>query len=418
MEKLKNKAISALRWSEKYTKTDMTYLAKGSFWNILSQIIVSGSTFLLAIAFAHFVSKESYGEYKFVLSLAGIIGVFGLTGLGTATLQSVSKGYEGTLNYAFWKNIRWSILFFLISLGTSVYYFLNDNNSLGIALLIVGSFAPFLGSLNLYNSFLVAKKDFRRSAIYYNIIGNIFPSLCLFITLLLTDKPIWFVTTYFASNVFIGVILYIRIIKIHQPNKEIDSGTIGYSKHLSLMNILAGIADNIDQVLVFHYVGAIELAIYNFAVAIPSQIKGPMKGLAGLIFPKFAERSDEEIKKGMNNKYLILFVSGVLIILAYFLAAPYIYKIFLPNYVSSVVYSQIFSLSLLWIVAIPADTYLVVRKKIREQYFLNIFGSIIQIVLLLVGVIWGGLWGLVVARVIIQLLWSFTSIVLYEKSSK
>lgn len=418
MENLKNKVASVLRWSEKYTKTDMTYLAKGSFWNILSQILVSASTFLLAIAFAHFVSKEAYGEYKFVLSLVSIFGVFSLTGLGTVVLQSVNQGHEGTLKYAFWKNIKWSALFFLVSLGASIYYFSKGNDSIGTALLIAGTFSPFLNSTNLYNYYLEAKKDFRRSAIYFNIIGNIFPAICLFIGMVITSKPIWLIAIFFTSNTLIGLILYYRVVKIYKPNKTIDTKALGYSKHLSLMGIMGGITGSIDQIIVFHYLGGVELAIYNFAIAIPKQMKGPLKGLASLIFPKFVERSDREIRLGMKNKLLYLFIASFFIISAYIFIAPYIFRAFFPKYTDSIFYSQIFSLSLFWIVAIPANAYLVAKKKIREQYFNSVIGPVIQIVFLFVGVILGGLLGLIIARVATTLISSIISIALYEKSSK
>ncbi len=418
MGSLKNKSHNLLRWLERYTKTDMVYLARGGFWAILSQIVASLSTFFLAIAFAHFISKETYGEYKYILSIGSIISAFTLSGLNTAVLQSSSRGFEGTLNYAFWENIRWSILFFLLALGISVYYFVNGNLLLGSGLLVVGSFSPFLKSTNLYNAYLVSKKDFRRSSIYFSIIGNLFPAISLLVTLFLTDNPLWLVTVYFASNTVIGVILYLETLKIYRPNKKIDPEALSYSKHLSFMDILSVIADNIDQIFVFHYIGAAQLAIYNFAIAIPSQIKGPLKGLAGLIFPKFVERSDREIRSGMKNKMILLFIGSLLAIGAYTLAAPYIFHIFFPKYEDSIFYSQIFSLSLLWIVAIPADSYLLAKKKIKEQYTLNIVGSLIQIAILAFGVIKGGILGLVLAQVITKLIWSVMSMVLYEKSSK
>lgn len=418
MEKLKNKIIAVLRWSEKYTKTDMTYLARGSFWNILSQIIVSASTLLLSIAFAHFVSKETYGEYKYILSIAGILSAFALSGLSAAVNKSVNQGYEGTLNNIFWKNIKWSVFFMLIAMGLSIYYFVNDNSSLGIAMLIVGSFSPFLNSTNLYNSYLEAKKDFKRSSIYFGIIGNVFPAFCLFISMIFVSKPLWFVVVYFTSNTLIGLILYFRVLKIYRPNKKVDQNALSYSKHLSLMGILSVIIGNIDQVLVFHYIGGAQLAIYNFAVAIPKQIKGPMKGLASLIFPKFSERGDSEIRAGMKNKILWLFLGGVVLITLYILSAPYIFKLLFPKYMDSVLYSQIFSLSLLWIVAIPADTYLSAKRKIKEQYIGNTISPIIQIILLFMGIIWWGLLGLVIARVATSLISSVISIILYEKSSR
>lgn len=418
MENLKNKTTAILHWLEGYAKTDMFYLFRGGFWALLSQILVSLATFLLAITFAHFISKEAYGEYKYILSIASILGSFTLTGLGTSVTKSVAEGYEGTLCVAFWKNIKWSILFLLLALGGAIYYFVKGDTSLGIAMLFVGSFSPIISSTNLYNSYLLAKKDFRRSAIYFNIIGNIFPTLCIIVGIFLTGNPVWLVSIYFASNAFIGVILYLRIINIYRPNKKVDAGALGYGKHLSLMSILVGLADNIDQVLVFHYIGPVQLAIYNFAIAIPNQTKGPMKALAGLIFPKFSERNDQEIRSGMKNKFALLLSVGIVSTILYIILAPYIFHIFFQKYLDSILYSQILGLSFLGLFSIPAEIYLLVKGKIKEQYFMNIFMSVIQIAATFLFILLWGLMGIVIARVFIRLLRSLVSVSLYEKASK
>lgn len=418
MNSLKNSSLRVLKWLERYTKTDMVYLAKGGFWTILSQIIVSLSTLLLAIAFAHFVSKEVYGEYKYILSIASILGTFTLTGLSSAITKAVTLGYEGTLEYAFWKNIKWSVLFFVLTLGASVYYFANGNVTIGIAMLVIGSLSPVLSSTNLYNAYLVAKKDFSRSAIYFGIIGNVFPALCIFLAILLHSTPLWFVITYFVSNTLIGIILYKKILKIYKPNDKVDEGVVGYSKHLSVIGILGGLANNIDQVLIFHYIGPAQLAIYNFALAIPSQIKGPIKGIAGLIFPKYTEREDHDIRHGMRNKYLVTFVVSLAIIITYVLCAPLIFHTLFPKYLDSIFYSQILSLSLLAIVSIPAEIYFVAKEKIKEQYIANISIPILQIIIMFSFIMWKGILGVVIARVIIKILWSIINISLFEKTSR
>ena len=418
MDKIRQKGLLVLRSIEKYTKTDMVYLAQGGFWTIFAQIIISLSTLGLAIAFAHYASKETYGQYKYILSIASILGTLTLTGLGPAVIRSVNRGFDGTMNYAFWQNIKWSVLFFLTTLSLSVYYFLHGNTSLGVSMLLVGAFSPFWSSTNLYNSFLAGKKDFRRSALYFGIMGNLFPVLCLFTAIILGSSPTLLITVYFISNTLIGVILYIKVLKIYKPNDSVDNEALAYSKHLSFMGILGAVADNIDQILIFHYIGAVELAIYNFAIAIPSQIKGPIKGFAGLIFPKFVERSDEEIKKGIKNKYIFLFLVSICIIISYVIFAPYIFHIFFPKYTDSIFYSRIFSISLLWIIAIPADAYWVAKKKIREQYITNISSSIIQIAVLFVGILWWGLLGLVLAQIMSKILRSLISMALFERSSK
>ena len=216
----------------------------------------------------------------------------------------------------------------------------------------------------------------------------------------------------------IGLTLYNRTVRIYKPNEKIDTGVIGYSKHLSAIGILGGLASNIDQVLIFHYIGAAPLAVYNFAAAIPNQLKGPVKSLAGLIFPKFTERSEAEIRTGMRNKFLLAFMGGVVIVIAYIIAAPYIFHIFFPKYIDAIKYTQILSLSLLAIVSIPAEVYFVAKQKIKEQYVANIVISVLQIAIMFVFVLWKGLWGVVFARVIIKILWSALNIFLYERGSK
>src|SRR5581483_9763038 len=110
---LKDTAVSKLKQLEKYTKIDMLYLTRGGFWAAVSQITLSGATLLLTVAFAHYLSKDTYGQYKYILSVANILKILILSGIGGAALQSIARGYEGTLNYAFWQNIKWSALFFL-----------------------------------------------------------------------------------------------------------------------------------------------------------------------------------------------------------------------------------------------------------------------------------------------------------------
>ena len=183
------------------------------------------------------------------------------------------------------------------------------------------------------------------------------------------------------------------------------------------MTILNGFSANIDQVLVFHFIGPAQLAIYNFATAIPNQIKGPISNLGSLIFPKFIERSNSDIRSGMKNKMILLFIGLITTIIVYIAVVPYIFHIFFPKYLDSIFYSQIFSLSLLWAISIPASTYLTAKKKVKEQYIESILGFIVQIILLSVGVIYWGLLGLVVARVAIRLMWALTAFVLYSRAS-
>ncbi len=184
------------------------------------------------------------------------------------------------------------------------------------------------------------------------------------------------------------------------------------------MGILSGIAGNIDQVLLFHFVGPAQLAVYNFAIAIPDQAKGPIKGLDKMVQTKFVNRSEKEIRAGMHNKILWTFISAAVLIACYIFAAPFIYQFFFPSYFVAVFYSQLYALSYLADSLNSATSYLVAKKKVREQYISNISLSIFRIVALLIGVVYWGLLGVIIARIIVRITGTIVNYYLYALASK
>lgn len=415
---LKTRLYKLLRSSERYTKTDMVYLASGGFWSTLAQVVTAITVLSFAVIVSRYLPKAVYGEYKYVLATLSLIGVLSLNGLGTAVFQSAARGYDGALQEGFWTNIRWSALVFLGALGVASYYFFQGNYTLGLSFLIGGSFSPFLASANFAGGFLQAKKDFRRSALYFGVIENLAAIGALAVTALLTNSVLALVAVYFLGNTLTTLWIYRRVTRLYQPDPaKKDPGTLTYSKHLSLMGILSGIAGNIDQVLLFHFVGPAQLATYNFAIAIPDQTKGPLKSLNTMVQAKFVNRSDSEIRSGMGTKIFWLLVSSIVSILIYVAMAPYIYHELFPKYSDAVFFSQIYIISLLTLAFAPAGSYLAAKKKVREQYILNVGGSILQIVLMVLGIMWAGLFGLVVARVTTRIINAGIIFGLYLRSS-
>jgi O-antigen/teichoic acid export membrane protein len=176
-----------------------------------------------------------------------------------------------------------------------------------------------------------------------------------------------------------------------------------YAKHLSVMGILGGIAGNIDNLLLFHYAGAVDLAIYTFATGTLDQLTGPSKALSVMIQAKFVGHSNAAIRENMRTKMLLLLATGAAVIIVYIPLAPFLYRLLFPLYVSAVPYSQIYAISILGIVFGPAGSYLAAKRKIKAQYISTVLNSLIQILIMAIGVIGWGLLGLIVARVIIRL---------------
>src|SRR3989344_3759114 len=120
--RLKHNFLAFLRWSESYTKTDMLYMAHGGFWLTLAKGIAMFSSLILATAMANLIPPEVFGTYKFVLSGAGIIGAFALTGMGTAIIQAVARGHEGALRAGVRAYLSWSVGMVAISVALALYY--------------------------------------------------------------------------------------------------------------------------------------------------------------------------------------------------------------------------------------------------------------------------------------------------------
>ena len=71
---LQRRIYSLLRRSERFTRTDMVYLAKNGSWMVGAHVVSTVLGLGLTIAFANLVTPEVYGQYKYVISVAAIIG--------------------------------------------------------------------------------------------------------------------------------------------------------------------------------------------------------------------------------------------------------------------------------------------------------------------------------------------------------
>jgi O-antigen/teichoic acid export membrane protein len=166
------------------------------------------------------------------------------------------------------------------------------------------------------------------------------------------------------------------------------------------MNLLSTVAQQVDKLVVFHYLGAADLAVYSFASALPEQVKNLFGGITTLALPKFVERPFAEIRKNFWNR-LWLFTGGItLIALAYIFVAPFVFDLLFPAYRDAVWFTQLYALSLIPIGNALPTTVLQAHKANRELYILNVLSPVFQIGILIFLTASYGLTGTVMARVI------------------
>jgi len=396
-----------------FLKTDIAYTLKGGSFLTLGNLASIAANFALAFFFARLLPKEIYGTYSYILAWVSVLGVFALTGMDTAIIQSVSRGFENVLIYGLKKKIKYGLLGTLAALIIGVYYFHQGNPMLSAAFFWTAIFIPLLNGFQIYNAYLLGKKEFKTST-YYAIIGQIFIALTLIIAIFTTKNVVYLVTIYLIASLIPSFVFFLKTksrIKISAEQK--DPELTNYAKHLSLINIVSTVASYIDQFLAFHFLGPADLATYAFAIAPPEQIKGLFKGLPDLALPKFSERSEGDLKKTMARKIIILTIFAALVVGIYIAIAPLFYKILFPRYVDAIFLSQIFALSLLNTPAALISSALTAHKKIKKLYWFNIANPIFQILIMTILTPLYGLMGLVIARVIARTFTSVVSLFIY-----
>ncbi|MFA6099428.1 MAG: oligosaccharide flippase family protein [Patescibacteria group bacterium] len=414
LEKLRIKIYNLLRWSEKYIKTDMVYLAKGGGWLMLGRIVAMLAAFGLSIAFANLLTKEVYGQYRYVISIVNFLILFTLSGMGTAVFRAASQGKDGIIKSAIKTEIRWGLLGSVAALLLAVFYYWKGDYVLAPAFFVISFFAPFLNVYNLYASVLQGKKRFDL-LVRYDVLTQ-FGNFILILPALFITKQIWIlILPVLLINSVLQKVWLWRSEKNVVFNQVDDKDAIKYGKHLSLMGVISLIGDSIDQIIIFNWLGPVQFAIYNMALAPTEQIKGGIKMIIPLAFPKIAQQTTEVLRKSLNAKvmrFLIFLATGVVI---YIILAKWLFGIFFPQYSESVVYSQWFAASLLASSATLYTTALQAHGASRVLYWYNSVMAIVQIFLFFVLIYFYGLLGAVAARVIIRFFGSLLSYICWRR---
>ena len=398
----KNIAYKLLRRSEKYTKTDMVYLAKGGFWLSMNQVLSIVISFTLSIAYANLLDKETFGNYRYILSAFGFISLVALPGVYTAVNQSISRGFDGSLKEGFIKKIRWGLLGSTITLLLAAYYFFKRNNILGGSFIIISIFLPLIESYGLYVSLLQGKKLFKQHSIF-NVFTVAISALAMLVTIYLTKNIYVIILVYFLSISVPKIIFYKLSQKKYISNNLKDPEVNTFIKNINAFQIFSNATQYIDKILLFTIMGASEVAIFAFATAIPEQIKSFFRISATISFPKFANKSIEEIRENILKKILLLGLLIILAIIAYILLAPYIFKYIFPQYIESVLFTQVIAITSIYAITYPIGSFLTAHKKVKALFIIStssfVLGMFTMFAFIPVYGIWGAIMGLAVNRI-------------------
>src|SRR3989344_3611253 len=168
-EALVNKPLKTL---ERFLQVDATYLAGGSFWLILGKGVNMFVALLLSVIYARYLLKETYGDYRYVLSIFGMLGIFALPGLATAINRSVARGHERT----FVKGARIILLssfsITLIGIGIGLVFLSGGRPELAYSFFAVSAIIPFTESFGIWRGYYDGERKFKEKT-FFNLISHI-----------------------------------------------------------------------------------------------------------------------------------------------------------------------------------------------------------------------------------------------------
>lgn len=403
--KLKISTARFLRHLERYTQTDMVYLARTGFWSNAGTIFVTLASFLLYIVLSKYIPKDIYGTYQYLLSLGAIIGAFTLTGMNSAVTRAVALGYEGALRSAIEIQMRWNGVPLLLAWTIGGYYIYHNNYTLGIGLLLIGVFVPLNNTFNTYAAFLQAKQDFRRGFLL-SLWWNIPYYTSVAVAAYFYKAALILLAANLISQCIGLIVAYVRTLRVYKPLRTEDPELLKYGNHLSAMGLFNSAAAQIDTILAFQFLGPVGLAVYSFSTAIPDRIGGLLKFVPAAAFPKLVGKSPRSIRYKLLRQLVLGTVVSAVLAGIYVVIAPYIFQFFFHEYLESVPYSQWYALVLVTGMSGVLINALVAHGNVRNLYVFNTVNPVVLLCIQATGVIFYGLPGLIASR-IVGSVWTF-----------
>lgn len=418
MEPLKIRLISLLRWSERYTKTDMVYLASGGMWLGVAQLTASGVGFVLTIILANFLPKETLGEYRFLMSAVLILTVWALPGMRLSIIESTPKGFRKNLLVGYQAMKQWAFIGSGLALAVTLYFISMGNYPLAIGFGIAALALPWLDASALHVEFLKALQKFTLVSIYTIITRILLLGVLVPLAFFFPTHAWVLFGAFLLLTIIPNLFFHTRTVRAFIAKTDTaDPTLVTYARHLSLMTALGLVALQVDKIFVWGFLGAEELAIFFIAIAFPQEIVRFLAIIPSLALAKFATRNAHEITHTLLRRIAIYFIGALITTIAYLLISPLLFQTLFPNYLEALPYSQVLALTILTSAFLPIAAYFTAHKRTRLLYILSGVVPSVRIVAALVLIPPFGLWGAVYALVLEAIVHSLllVSLFFYER---
>jgi O-antigen/teichoic acid export membrane protein len=398
--KLLQRSLSLVDYFSKVFRIDLRYILKGGSFLGTTQVTSAIISFLLTLAFANFLPQDVFGTYKYVLATYALLAIFSLPGLDTSIVETVSKGHHGAFLHSVKTKFKWGFIGTLASFLYAGYHFYSGAAELGWVFILVGCFMPFMEALSTYGGFLNGDKKYAFWSLT-DFLNQVISASALFVAMYFSDSIFVLLTAYFVSYIFIKSIFVLYINKKYVLNTSFDPTYLNYGKQMTWFQIVTRGVASIDSLVLFHFLGPVQVAIFSIANAIPQRVQSVFKLTGTLSFPKYANVDEKTLSRTLPKKMILFGLIIFFVCLVYIALVPYFFKFFFPKYLASTPYTQLLIFYNLSAITYPFSSYLNAHRKVKENYTIAIVSFVVKALTLIILVpiygVWGAVWSILLS---------------------
>jgi O-antigen/teichoic acid export membrane protein len=385
---------------------DAHYFAKNSALVLLGHGVSIIRGIIAGYFVARFFNKDIYGEYQFILSVVGMLSLFGLAGMSNAVTRAWARGDAFSQRKITMHHLGVCLIGSLILFACIPFLQYYNRQDLWPLFAVAGALFPLSPlAMARFGGFTIGKARFD-IALKVSIVWSVLLIIATLAILFLHQSAL----LMFAAATAIPSLVYLYYSRgVHPPaaknGEDNTNAIIAYAWRITFATLPLDLVWYLDKLLVSQLFGLNQLATFTVALLIPEQVRLFAKQFLPVSFAKQARGADSwERRKKLTRIVLFgtfIFAIGVA---AYIILSPWLMPLLFPQYDAHElsVLTGIASLALLTMPGMLYSQYLEAQGMLREIRIANWGAAVIFGLFLAILIPSYGLLGAVIARALFR----------------
>lgn len=397
------------------------YSIKSGWPLILSEAVIGISGLATAYAFTHWSSQQSYGAYKYITTIFGILAVFSIPGVNTAVTQAVAAGVRGLLLTAIYYRISWSLFASVIAAIIGAWFYLHGQQNLVPAMLLGAAILPICYAPDTILSFLNGKLAYRSLATI-KAISSFSAFLVVVIILLLSPEATMLLVSgslLIPACVLLAAIFIALRTYPEERNTTPHPVPLKFGFQLTWRGLIGTIEGKLDLLIVGTFFSLEQLAIFSVGKIFRDVLARLWGLVATLLLPKLSSKT--KITRSLTARLLVSLCGLFTIIVALAaISAPWLIPlVFSRTYSDSIFYAQSFAgLTAIGTIGAVLEAQFTAQRLIRPLLLTRIVTTISYAVGLVILVPLWGLPGIIGALYFRATSYSISCVILWIRNSR